>query len=679
MGSEQKITYRPDIQGLRAIAIAIVVMAHADIPGFAGGFVGVDVFFVLSGFLITGLLVKEHLAAGSIRYGTFLARRLRRLLPALLVMLVTVLFMASVVLSSYEAQMQTGSFPYAATWTSNFYFAFTEFDYFAVLKASDLFLHTWSLGIEEQFYVVWPWLVAFSFAVATASSRPDRDFRSLIIVIVVVFVVGIGLCLYWAQTRTLLSFYMMPSRGWQFALGAGVFAYSHRPQLGWSGVTGVFGSTTAMHLASIVGLVLVIGSAVLLDDELNYPGHYALYPSFGAALLIYAGTCTQAPAMNRLLAGRVFVWLGDRSYSLYLWHWPVLMLGGAYGLADRPAGSFALMGISILIAGLSYQWIERPFWKGRFSATPPRLVTLISALAMVLALGLSHSLSTAVFNDAVASAGHDGTDTRADGTGSFVVNAICDSWYHSAKVVPCRTGNREARHTAVLIGDSIGTQWAPLLPEIFKEPVWQVLVLAKSGCVIADLDYYYKAAGGTYDVCTEWRNESIRYLEKLQPDIVFIGSSSTHRFSESEWVGGTRRVLEKLASAARHIVIIPGTPALSFDGPSCVKEPYRFTLRLRDSHNICEEPLTQTAVDQVGRYLERATNAVANAHILDLNDLVCPGRYCAARSKDGLTVFRDNQHLTASFVVSRAPAVLSRLDSARLGPSYLESKALSAN
>ena len=211
MTSESKIQYRQDIQGLRAIAISIVVMAHANIPGFAGGFVGVDVFFVLSGFLITGILVKERLATGTIRYATFLSRRLKRLLPALLVMLVTVLFLASMLLSSYEVQMQTGSFPYSATWTSNFYFAFAEFDYFAVLKAKDLFLHTWSLGIEEQFYVIWPWMVMLSFAIATISSTPNCHFRHLIHVIAVVFLAGIGLCLYWAHTNTLLSFYMMPT------------------------------------------------------------------------------------------------------------------------------------------------------------------------------------------------------------------------------------------------------------------------------------------------------------------------------------------------------------------------------------------------------------------------------------------------------------------------------------
>ncbi len=158
----------------------------------------------------------------------------------------------------------------------------------------------------------------------------------------------------------------------------------------------------------------------------------------------------------------------------------------------------------------------------------------------------------------------------------------------------------------------------------------------------------------------------------MQPDIVFIGSSSTQSFSESEWVEGTERVIARLAAAVRHVVIIPGTPALSFDGPSCLREPYRFTSRLRDSQYICEEALASTLSNKVAAYLERAASEITNAHVLNLNDLVCPEQRCAARSKGGVAVFRDNQHLTASFVVAQTSAVLTRLNSTGLGPSFLE-------
>lgn len=168
------ISFRQDIQGMRAIAVAIVALAHAGVPGFSGGFVGVDVFFVISGYLITGLLVSERMDTGRVLYGRFLARRLRRLLPALVVMLVIVQLVSRSLLSSYEALMQTGSLINAATWTSNLYFNLAEFNYFATLQAKDLYLHTWSLGVEEQFYLVWPWLVILAFTLIGRNASRDR-------------------------------------------------------------------------------------------------------------------------------------------------------------------------------------------------------------------------------------------------------------------------------------------------------------------------------------------------------------------------------------------------------------------------------------------------------------------------------------------------------------------------
>jgi peptidoglycan/LPS O-acetylase OafA/YrhL len=653
MSAAWTIPHRPDIQGLRAVAVAIVVLAHASVPGFAGGFVGVDVFFVLSGFLITGLLVKERQATGMIRYGRFLSRRLRRLLPALLVMLVIVFVLATSFLSAYEAQMQTGALPFAATWSSNFYFAYAEFDYFAALKSKDFFLHTWSLGIEEQFYLVWPWLVTGAFALAASSPGPNRETRSLLWIIALVFVLSIVLSLVWAQSRPLQSFYMMPARGWQFALGATVFAAGAR---GWTG------STAARQTAGVLGLVLIIGSAMLLHPRLNYPGYYALLPSLGAALLIHAGAGTDATVLSRLLAARGFVWLGDRSYSLYLWHWPALLFAAAFGLTEQAAGIAAVIVIATLLAAASYRCIELPFWKGRYSGAAPRSIALTSMLSMLVVIWLSLLPDEVNFKDGI-------------GRDSFVAGFDCDSWYHSAAVLPCRSGDPNAAHTVVLFGDSIGTQWAPLFPEIFRAPDWQVLVLAKSACAIADLEYYYKPVGGLYDVCTEWRNNSIEYLKEIRPDIVFIGTAASNPFTESEWVGGTERVIAMLAAATPHIVVIAGTPALSFHGPSCLKEPYRFTSRLRDSQYLCEETMASTRSDAVAAYLEQAIRSNGNAHLLNMNDLVCPEQRCAARNRSGITVFRDSDHLTASFVLAQAQAMRARLGAMRLAPPLPEDRA----
>ena len=649
------INYRNDIQGLRAIAIAIVVLAHADVPGFAGGFVGVDVFFVLSGYLITGLLIREQTRTNGIRYGRFLARRLRRLLPAMLVMLVVSLFLASTLLSAYETRMQTVSFGFAVTWTSNLFFAFSNFDYFDALKAKDLFLHTWSLGVEEQFYLVWPWLVILSYAFA---GRARNQAYVLLEALAIVFLGGLLLCLTWSRSDPFMAFYMMPSRAWQFALGAAVFIWFDTHDVRYRNTIGA------------AGVALILGSAVLFHEELVYPGHYAIFPSAGAALVILAGCGENKSRFVSVLGSTPFKWLGDRSYSLYLWHWPILLIGSAYGLDMRVSGTIVLVLLSVLLASLCYRHIELPFWKGRYSETTALRTVLVSVLAMVVAVGLHFGLRATVYGeDSAMVAGE--YDPRLDAPGIYTAGFNCDTGHLSSQLVPCGAGSTETPHTAVLVGDSIGAQWVSMLPEIYTPPDWQVTVLTKSACAVIDEEYYYDKVGGPYKVCTRWRNSVLDYIDEVEPDIVFIGSSASYAFSEAQWTEGSKRILQRLTRAARQVVIIPGTPPLSFDGPSCLEQPYRFSFRLVDSRRECEEAQSSSNSEDVAGWLEAAAAAFPNAHVLNLNDVVCPARRCAASNGDGVVVFRDQQHLTDSFVVHSSVEAGKRLRAFGLGPQQL--------
>lgn len=647
------ITYRPDIQGLRAVAIALVVLAHASVPGFAGGFVGVDVFFVLSGYLITGLLVRERMSTGGIRYGTFLSRRLKRLLPALLVMLISVLVVASLLLSAYETRMQTGSFLFSATWTSNLFFAFVDRDYFSALQSEDLFLHTWSLGIEEQFYLVWPWLMTGSYLLFAGKAHENHERNVLLGVLATVFTASLLLCLYWSNTQPLLSFYMMPARGWQFALGAAVFVwFQYRDST----------SLLSSSLVGVIGLLLIVGSAVLLKPDLTYPSYFALFPSLGAAMVIAAGTNARTAGVSGTLASKYFVWLGDRSYSLYLWHWPVLLFGNSLGLANSPLAVASLVGISIIFAIISFRFIELPFWKGQFSSSAPLRAILLSVLAMLAVIGASEGLKQNIYGISTRISTTSNYDPRVDASPAvYSVGLNCDRGHFSAQLVPCGIGDSNGESLAVLLGDSVGAQWSSLITGIFPAPDWQVIVLTKSACAIVDETYYYDKVGGDYAVCTEWRNAALEYIGDIQPDVVFIGSAPGYDFSESQWVGGTSRVLSRLSEAADQVVIIPGNPALTFDGPSCLEEPYRFSFRLRDSNRECEEAQSASVSEDVAGYLQRSASTIPNAHVLDLGDLVCPDRRCAARGEDGITVFRDKQHLTMSFVNAQIPEAQRRL------------------
>jgi peptidoglycan/LPS O-acetylase OafA/YrhL len=667
MSSPYSLTFRPDVQGLRAIAVALVVFAHAKLAGFAGGFVGVDVFFVISGYLITGLLVRERLSSGTIHYGQFLARRLRRLLPALLVMLVVVLVAANLLLSGYETRMQTGSALFAATWTSNFFFAFSDFSYFDALTARDLFLHTWSLAVEEQFYLIWPWLAILAFAQPTSDNGSQYYRRQLLLILTIVFVASLGLCLYWAATNPVLGFYMMPARGWQFALGSLVYVVGFQLQQGQVSESKFAVSAAVANVSAVVGLAMILASAVLLHADLTYPGFYALFPSVGTALVIAAGQGGTFTAISKWLNNRFIVWIGDRSYSLYLWHWPVLILGDSYGLTDSAVAVLLLVVISVVLAAMSYRFVELPFWKGQFSKSTPRVAILVSVLTISLTATFAQNVSSWVHGSPTVVGNEQAHLARTDAPAIYQQGANCDTWYFSAELTPCETSAGEATRTAVLIGDSIGAQWVELFFRIYSPPDWRFIVLTKSSCAIADEEYYYERLGGNYDICTEWRESALDYIADVKPDVLFVGSSSTYRFTADQWREGTSRVLSRLTAAARDVVLIPGTPALTFDGPSCVESPYRFSFRLQDSRRECEEALEKEQSKLVAGYLMDAAGRFENAHVLNLNDLVCPENRCAAQKHNGLVVFRDSQHLTNSFVLAQVPEVSSLLAQMRLG------------
>ena len=219
-GHEYRLGYRADLEGLRAMAILLVVAAHAGIPGLAGGFIGVDVFFVLSGFLITGLLTQEVATTGHIRFIDFYVRRLRRLLPALLVMVLAVVALTFLLLSPQEQRDQLPAAAMSTVWASNIHFALARLDYFSPGTETNLFLHTWSLAVEEQFYLVWPALLAWLLGRNNTQGavRLKTGMWS-------VLVASLVACVLLTRTEPLLAFYMMPLRAWQFAAGALVCLY----------------------------------------------------------------------------------------------------------------------------------------------------------------------------------------------------------------------------------------------------------------------------------------------------------------------------------------------------------------------------------------------------------------------------------------------------------------------
>lgn len=272
--------FRSDLQGLRAIAVILVILHHAGFHWVAGGFVGVDVFFVLSGFLITGLLLQEYEETGRLSLSLFYLRRLRRLLPVLMFVLGITVLVTVWFLPEVDNRTVLASLPYAASWTSNLFFTFSEQDYFNELASKDVFLHTWSLGVEEQFYLLWPVLILMLSSVkrVTTLSR----------VCLFLVVVSCFISVVWTHWKPVEAFYMMPARIWQFGLGGLVCmcGFHFRQD----------GSPVPENMAKAIlgfGFALILGSGFFLDEKRLYPGYWALFPSFGAALVIFSGSLPQ--------------------------------------------------------------------------------------------------------------------------------------------------------------------------------------------------------------------------------------------------------------------------------------------------------------------------------------------------------------------------------------------------
>ncbi len=364
-----KLKYRPDIDGLRALAVILVVLDHLKVRLFAGGYIGVDVFFVISGYLISSVILND-LLAGKFSVVGFYERRVRRIFPALLFMLLFTSVVVGVFYLPIEVEAFAGSLLAALFSVSNFYF-WHQSGYFDALGSLKPLVHTWSLAVEEQFYIFFP-----LFLVAVRRWFPDKIKQAVLIVTIVTFVMA---C-FWVQRDPTATFYFAPLRAWELLIGT-IISQRYLPS-----ITGRVGR----NLASTVGMLLVIVSAISYTDNTTFPGLAALPPCIGAALIIAAGE-TGPSICGNILALRPVVFIGLISYSLYLWHWPILVFNGRNtlflnGLFGERIAKVVLISASIIAATLSWALIETPFRKGRLRPGRRTLFLVTGAAVGIIAL-----------------------------------------------------------------------------------------------------------------------------------------------------------------------------------------------------------------------------------------------------------------------------------------------------
>ena len=646
---DYRLGYRADIEGLRALAILLVICAHAAMPGLSGGFVGVDVFFVLSGFLITGLLMQEMSNTSRLSFAEFYLRRARRLFPALIVMLLGSAALAALVLAPAAQMLQSVAGASAAAWASNIHFAFNKLDYFAPGNETNIFLHTWSLGVEEQFYLVWPALI---YLVLRKNFATGLGRLRLCMMLVMVF--SFGGCLFATYEYPQQAFYMMPLRAWQFAIGALVWL-EFRARHGWLFVHGA--GIRARSLLGWSGLLLLLGAGCLLGTDKPYPGLYALAPTIGAAFVIAAGCYGDATVVQRLLSLAPMQAIGRISYSWYLWHWPVLLLGRALTGSNIPIWRLLYVVVSLLLAVASYRLVEQPVRHQRWWLTHKRMAVYGLLSSMVLSVALM--LHWYGYAGKVALGGGQRVIAESHNDAPIIYPMGCDDWYSSDRVRACAFGDAHAEHTAILFGDSIAGQWFPAVSKLFERPGWRVLVFTKSSCPMVDQDFFYSRIGRVYTECSRWRKDVLQEISKLKPDLVLISSSDNAGFSEKEWSDGSMRVLQSISSTVSHIYVLRATPHLPFDGPDCLAE-YSSRPRWLPGGNGCSAPLENERADLIYASLQKAASHFENVHVLDMSDVICPGGICHAE-QGRMIVFRDSQHMTATFAQSLAEKLGSRL------------------
>lgn len=349
--------FRADIEGLRAVAVLAVVLFHAEVPGISGGFVGVDVFFVISGFLITGLLWREVSTSGTVRLSSFYGARARRLLPASATVGIVTMVGAAILLPALQARAAMGDGIASALYVSNYWFILRGVDYFASNLPPSPFEHYWSLGVEEQFYLVWaPMILAVAWLVRrrrrpTESAGPPTA-RPFLLLLAAVATLSFILSFVATYVLPAAAYFSLPTRAWQLALGGVIALTADR----WRRLPARAAAATGW-----VGLAMIVAACLVLSPATLYPGTAALLPTMGAVLLIGAGCAVSAEGCGRFLAMAPMRAIGRVSYSWYLWHWPVLIfapliVGHSLGLVGRLTAALASLGLAVL----TLRYIENP-------------------------------------------------------------------------------------------------------------------------------------------------------------------------------------------------------------------------------------------------------------------------------------------------------------------------------
>ena len=641
---------RADVQGLRALAVVLVVLYHAGVPGLSGGFIGVDVFFVISGFLITGLLAREAAATGRIAFGRFFARRARRLLPAALVLTAVVVLATLWIYPPMEQREIVSGARAASLYMSNLWLAGRSVDYLGGSAESNPLLHKWSLAVEEQFYIVWPFVVALAMRVAGG--------RRCSLVIAALSVVSLLACVDMTWRSQPWAFFLMPFRAWEFGAGALVQIALMR------GLR--FDNEAWARLVGWIGLLLIVASAVFLDTSRLFPGLWALAPTIGTASVLL-GMHASRRGIGALLSTPPLPLVGDLSYSWYLWHWPFLVAAHVLMPHATALTTTVAVVLSIGAAAASYRWVEQPIRLSPPAWLRPNKMALVSALTASAALALVCSVTSSWIGARGMDAQQRAFASGVDDVASLHTTGCFASFSATDVPAACDFGPAGANTSVVLFGDSHAAQWFPALQRLAAEKGWRLIALTKSSCPSVQMSVYSDVLRRTYRECDEWRERMFKRIEAEHPALVVV-SNAWQDVAPAQWRSAAARTAQRLAAMGTRQLWIRDTPAPGFNGPRCLARA-RWQGHA-DFEDICsfdrDQVMARTAA--ISDAERGAVAGIRDARWLDLTTDICPVQRCT-ELRDGRPLYSDGNHIAASWAAHQSPRFELALQDWQLGAS----------
>ena len=676
--------FRGDVEGLRAVAVGLVLLYHAGLSLVPGGFVGVDVFFVISGFLITGLLVKELRKTGRISLAGFYARRAKRLLPATAVVLISTAVLVLMFVPKIHWTEIGGDIVASALYVVNWRLANRSVDYLAEDSGASPLQHFWSLAVEEQYYLVWPVLILLATLWVRRRGRPMTG--ALWLGLAVIGLPSLAWSIYQTAYEPARAFFITTTRMWELAVGAAVAIAASQlarmPRvvavvLGWA------------------GLAAIAASGLVYSVRTPWPGSAALLPVLGSAAVIAAGTAAGRAGPIMLLGTRPFLWVGALSYSLYLWHWPLIVIATYYWGGLSVQRGLLLAAISVIPAYLTYRLIENPFRHSAALSRSPRLALSIGANATMIGVLAGTMVVLAVPTAAAPAGPSPGAAVLEPRTGSGTgaakgapvdkVEWITPDPLQATKDVPelyadgcqvseassdpkaCVYGNPDGNTTVALVGDSKIAQWLPAFQELAKTNDWKIVTQTKSACPLSTAPITLN--GEVYQSCADWNSNLLAALTGPdKPDYVITSQVrsialkpaglSGHAAGVDAMVAGMHASWTTLTDAGVKVIVLGDTPQTGMSVYECVSEN-------TDHLTRCTYDRARGVTRSALPTQQAAVAGMPEVKLVDLTRSICPTPKCAPVIGNVL-VYRQGSHLTATYIKTLAPKLGEELTVAGL-------------